>query len=1208
MGNFVHLHLHTDFSLLDGLGKIDAYMKRANEFGMGAVALTDHGALYGAINFYEAAHKAGVKPIVGCEMYVAPRGMKNKSGKADQENFHLILLAKDEIGYQNLIKLVSYAHTEGFYYKPRVDHDLLRKYSKGLVCLSACLAAEVPRALVAENYDEAKRVASLYRDIFGEENYFLELQDHPSIPEQRVVNDGIIHLAKDLSLPLVCTSDVHYLNREDMAIQDVLICVQTGKTLDDPKRLKMTSDTNYFRSPDEMAQLFAHAPEAVANTAHVAAMCELKIKTGTWVLPHYPVPKEQTTEEHLRQKVEEGLRKRRADGLLGIGIDGSLPPFHQPGATDIPPAYIARIDYELGIINQKGYPAYFLIVQDFANWARSQGIVITTRGSAAGSLVSYALGIVSVDPLVYQLPFERFLNPFRPSPPDIDMDFEDSRREEVIEYVTKKYGEDKVGQIITFGAMEAKAAIRDVGRVMGMTYGEVDRISKLIPATVPPTPIERALELVPELRKLRDSDAQVAKLIDTARRLEGVTRNASTHAAGVIITEHPLTNYAPVQKDIGGGNKNLIQFDMRNAETIGLMKMDFLGLANLSVLGRAMKILKEYRGLDIELDRLPLTDKKTYDLLATGETTGLFQVESGGMRKYLKELKATTILDIAAMIALYRPGPMPFIPLYIERKHDPAKVEFLHPSLEPILKDSFGVLVYQDDILFISIQIAGYDWEKADKLRKAVGKKDLVVLQAEEEKFVKGCQTHGGLTKQEAQKIWEWMLPFARYGFNKAHAAAYAQITYQTAYLKANYPAEYMAAFLSTAMGDSEKVVKGMVEVKRMGQSGVPITILPPSLNDSARDFSINVVTGEDGIERQGIRFGLAAVKNVGVAAIDAIITERAKQPNGRFPSLEVLCSAVDSKTVNKRLLESLVKAGALDEFGGRAELFDMIDNAMIAGQKSQEARSKGQFGLFGFDDPALAVVKPRVRDKSQVVEVPRKTILAWEKEVTGLYFSEHPLSLIEIGSDVLPLGDLTEEMEGRKVTIVAMISSLRKVITKRTQSMMGIAMLEDMTGTVELVAFPECYEKYNALLVEDAILKFVAKVEVRGEGIQLVCETAETFVQIERASEKFELPTLHVVLTRTGDDIEDFGRLNDLDDIVRIFYGDEPIILHVVAGGNNDIRQSFRVKGRGVTFCPELADALANKLGPASFRQELPQGVTEPVEDDDEYEAMTAD
>lgn len=1197
MSNFVHLHLHTDFSLLDGLGKIDAYMQRANEFGMQSVALTDHGALYGAINFYEAAKKAGIKPIIGTEAYVAPRGMRNKSGKADAENYHLVLLAKNEKGYQNLIRLVSLAHTEGFYYRPRIDHDTLREYADGLVCLSACLAAEVPRALVAENYEEARRIAMLYRDIFGEENYFLELQHHPTIPEQKVVNEGIVELGKELGLPLVCTADVHYLNREDMAIQDVLICVQTGKTLDDPKRLKMTSDSNFFRSPSEMAELFAHVPEAVSNTAQVAAMCELKIKTGTWILPHFPVPQEKTTEQHLREKVLEGLRKKMADGLLGIGIDGSLPPFHNPGSTELPPQYLERVDYELDIINKKGYPAYFLIVQDFANWARSRGIVITTRGSAAGSLVSYGLGIVSVDPLVYNLPFERFLNPFRPSPPDIDMDFEDSRREEVIQYVGRKYGEDKVAQIITFGAMEAKAAIRDVGRVMGMSYGDVDRISKLIPAM---TGLDRALETVPELRKLQENDPAIGKLIDTARRLEGVTRNAGTHAAGVIITEQPVMTYAPVQKDIGGGDKLLIQYDMRNAETIGLMKMDFLGLANLSVLGRAVKMLKEYRGLDIEPERLPLTDEKAYALLSSGETTGLFQVESGGMRKYLKDLKPSTILDIAAMIALYRPGPMPFIPLYIERKHDPSKVEYLDPSLEPILKDSFGVLVYQDDILFIAIQIAGYDWEKADKLRKAVGKKDLEVLKAEEEKFVKGCQSHGGLSKQVAQEIWEWMLPFARYGFNKSHAAAYAQITYQTAYLKANYPAEYMAAFLSTAMGDTDKVVKGVLEVKRMQVSGEPVAILPPSLNRSQRDFSIEPVVGEDGVERQGIRFGLAAVKNVGVAAIDAIIAARAQQPERRFASLADLCAAVDSKTLNKRLLESLIKAGALDEFGSRAGVFDLLDSAMTAGQQAQRARESGQASLFGlFDAPIAVAVAPKATAKKREEDLPRKTILAWEKEVTGLYFSEHPLSLVQIGDGVTPLGEITTEQEGKTVTVVAMIANVRRIITKKSTTM-GIIALEDMSGTVELVAFPECFERHSGIWVEDAIIQVRAKVELRHDAVQLICETAEHFVQIERADDLDLLPTLHLTLTPSGEHWRDIEQLNNVRETLRTFDGDEPVVLHVVDGLGV---RSFRADGWGVSYCPDLEKSIVALLGPAAIRQEVPEPVVEDV-----YEVLTAD
>ncbi len=1106
MSDFVHLHLHTDFSLLDGLGKIDAYMKRANEFGMGAVALTDHGALYGAINFYQAAEKAGVKPIIGVEAYIAPNGMRAKRGREDAENYHLVLLAKNEAGYRNLIKLTSLAHTEGFYYKPRIDRDLLRQHSEGLVCLSACLAAEVPRLLVAERYEEARATAIDYVRIFGEGNYFLELQHHPSIPEQAVVNRGVIELGKELGIPLVCTADVHYVNREDMAIQDVLICVQTGKTLDDPKRLKMTSDTNFFRSPAEMAELFKDVPEAVANTLEIARLCELQIPMGNWILPHYPVPAPQTPEQHLRELAEAGLKRRLAlsravaapaaldpaatAGDLAPSTVESLVPDPQPEPLAVlPPEYQERLDYELDIINQKGYPTYFLIVQDFANWSREQGIVITTRGSAAGSLVSYGLNITSVDPFVYALPFERFLNPFRPSPPDIDMDFEDSRREEVIEYVTRKYGEDRVAQIITFGTMEAKAAIRDVGRVMGLSYGEVDRVSKLIPMM---TGLDKALETVPELRKLQETDPQIAKLIETARRLEGVTRNAGTHAAGVIITEKPLTEYAPVQKDTGGGEKLLIQYDMRKAEDIGLMKMDFLGLANLSVLGRAVKILKEYRGLDLNPEALPLDDGPTYDLLGTGETTGLFQVESGGMRKYLRDLKPTTIFDVAAMIALYRPGPMDNIPVYIERKHDPSKVEYLDPTLEPILKDSFGVLVYQDDILFIALQIAGYDWGAADKLRKAVGKKDLAVLKAEEEKFVKGCQGHGGLSKQKAQELWDWMIPFARYGFGRAHAAAYAQITYQTAYLKANFPEEYMAAFLSVAMGDSDKVVKGVLEVKRMG-----IPILPPSLNRSRKDFSIEPVAGEDGVERRGIRFGLAAVKNVGGAAIDAILAKRAEQPGERFDSLDQLCSTVDSRLLNKRVLESLIKAGALDELGTRSQLLEGLEKALNAGQQAQRAREAGQISLFGAFGLPDALAAPAATRLPEVEELPRKTLLAWEKEMTGLYFSEHPLSLVATGSGVTLLGEITEDQVGQKATIVAMIGAVRRITTKKNTTM-GIITVEDMSGKLELVAFPECFEQHAGLWVEDAIIRAVVKIDSRHDEIQLVCESAEDFVPAE--------------------------------------------------------------------------------------------------------------
>lgn len=1177
MNQFVHLHLHTDFSLLDGLGKIDQYMRRANEVGMRALAITDHGALYGAINFYQAARQAGIKPIVGVETYVAPRGRRSKSDKVDAENYHLVLLAKNAVGYKNLIRLVSAAHLEGLYYKPRVDHELLREYSEGLVCLSACLAGEVARQLVATDYERARQTAREYLAIFGDGNYFLELQYHPSIPEQAVVNQGVIELGRELGIPLVCTADVHYVDREDAAIQDVLIAIQTGKTLDDPKRLKMSGDSNYFRTPDEMAELFASTPEAIANTAHIAEMCELEIKTGVWVLPHYPVPSLKTAGDYLRELAEAGLKQRLANNeavASGKVAPGVMPAGIEP-LEQLPDVYQQRLDIELEVIVAKGYPTYFLIVQDFANWSRAQGIAITTRGSAAGSLVSYALNITSVDPIVYRLPFERFLNLSRPSPPDIDMDFEDSRREEVIEYVTQRYGEDKVAQIITFGTMEAKGAVRDAARVMGLPYALSDRITKLIPNLAT---LSRALESVPELRNLHDNDPRIAKLLDTARRLEGVTRNASTHAAGVIFTEQAIVEYAPVQRDTRGGDKLLIQYDMRNAEAIGLMKMDFLGLANLSVLGRAVKLLREYRGIELVPEALPLDDVKTYELLATGETTGLFQVESGGMRKYLRDLRPTTIQDIAAMIALYRPGPMAMIPEYIARKHDPSRISYLDPALEPLLKESYGVLVYQDDILLIAIDLAGYDWEQADKFRKAVGKKDPVLLQEQREKFVRGCLEHGGLSAGVARQLWETMQPFASYGFNKAHAAAYAQITYQTAYLKANYPVEYMAAYLSVAMGDSDKVAKGVLEAKRMG-----IPILPPRVNESRASFSIEPVLGEDGVQRDGIRFGLAAVKNVGDGAIEALLVAREREAGQHFGSLERMCQAVGSRALNKRALESLIKAGALDDLGPRSALLDRVEVALRSGQQAQRAQEAGQFSLFGaLGEPTMAA--PTEADAAMET-VDRKTLLAWEKEVTGLYISEHPMSLLNAGDGVTLLADVSAEEAGTKVNVVVLIGAIRRVVTKKNTTM-AILTVEDLSGTREMVVFPECYGRYGAVWAEDAIIRATAKVELRNDELQLICESAETFEAVEapRCPPSGPLEAVQVVLAPTGDIRHDMDLLTQLDQLLAHFEGDLPLIFRVRTASGDRL---LRADGRGVNWCGDLEQGLASLLGAGSARIE---------------------
>lgn len=1170
MKDFVHLHLHTDFSLLDGLGKIDQYMRRAREVGMGSLAITDHGALYGAINFYQAARRAGVKPIVGVETYVAPRGRRSKSDRVDAENYHLVLLAKNEVGYKHLIRLVSLAHLEGLYYKPRVDRDLLREYAEGLICLSACLAGEVPRQLVAGNYEQARETARSYRDMFGEENYFLELQHHPSIPEQAIVNQGVIELAKELGLPLVCTADVHYVDREDAAIQDVLIAIQTGKTLDDPKRLKMTGDSNYFRSPAEMSELFAAVPEAVRNTGLIAARCELEIKTGVWVLPHYPVPPPKSAAEYLRELAEGGLKQRLANNMAvaaGKVSPGVMPTDVAPLET-LPEVYRDRLEVELNVIVAKGYPTYFLIVQDFANWSRARGIAITTRGSAAGSLVSYALNITSVDPILYRLPFERFLNLSRPSPPDIDMDFEDSRREEVIEYVTSRYGEDRVAQIITFGTMEAKGAVRDAARVMGLPYALSDRITKLIPNLAS---LSRALETVPELRTLRDTDARVAQLLDTARRLEGVTRNASTHAAGVIFTEKAIVEYAPVQRDSRRGGKLLIQYDMRNAEAIGLMKMDFLGLANLSVLGRAVTLLREYRGIELVPEALPLDDRKTYELLATGETTGLFQVESGGMRKYLRELRPTTIQDIAAMIALYRPGPMAMIPEYIARKHDNSRIAYLDPALEPLLKESYGVLVYQDDILLIAIDIAGYDWEQADKFRKAVGKKDPVLLQEQREKFVRGCVEHGGLSADIARQLWETMQPFASYGFNKAHAAAYAQITYQTAYLKANYPVEYMAAYLSVAMGDSDKVAKGVLDAKRMG-----IPILPPRVNSSRAGFSIAPVRDGDGQQRDGIRFGLAAVKNVGEGAIEALLAARERQPGQTFRSLDQLCQAVGTRLLNKRALESLTKAGALDDLGARSWLLGQLEDALRQGQRTQRAHEAGQFSLFGELSAPPPVVAEEVA--TQVETVPRKTLLAWEKEVTGLYISEHPLSLLQPGTGITLLSDVGADEEGARVTVVVLIASIRRVVTKKNTTM-AILTVEDLSGTREMVAFPECYSRHSDIWSEDAIIRATAKVEQRNDQVQLICEAAEPFVAVDAPTEPTagHREAVEVLLHPSGDVRQDLEQLSRLAELLSTFRGDLPLLFHVRTGTGERV---LRAKGHGVDWCPELEQALSAVLG----------------------------
>ncbi len=1173
---FVHLHVHSDYSLLDGMGKIKDYISLAKDYGMGALALTDHGAMYGAIEMYASARAAGIKPIIGCELYVAPRSRYDKEGKADAENAHLLVLAKDFEGYQNLMRLVSCANLEGYYYKPRIDHELLARHSRGLIVTSSCIGGEVPQLLLKGLDRKARELADKYRSIVGRENYFIELQDHP-FEEQQIANRKLVELARDLDIPLVATCDTHYPRREDAEIQDILLCVQMGKQVDDQNRMRMSSDTNYLRSPDEMERAFAELPDAVSNTARIAEMCDLEIPMGQWILPHYEVPEGETPVSHLRRLCEEGIRRRF--GTAGKEV-------------------MDRLEYELGVIEQKGYPTYMLIVQDFVNWAREQEIAVTSRGSAAGSLVSYLLNITSADPLEYGLPFERFLNPYRPSPPDIDMDFEDSRREEVIQYVTRKYGEDKVAQIITFGTMEARAAVRDVGRVLGVSYGDCDSVAKMIQ---PNTDLQTALDSVSSLKDLYNRDSQIRRLLDVARRLEGVTRHASTHAAGVIIAREPVQNYAPVQRE-ATGNKLLIQYDGRYSESVGLLKMDFLGLANLSVLGRAVKTIRQTTGREIVLDDIPLDDGKTYALLSSGETTGIFQLESPGMRRYIKELRPTHIRDVAAMISLYRPGPMEMIPTYIERKHDPSKVSYLVPQLESILKESHGVLVYQDDILLLSIQVAGYTWEEADKLRKAVGKKIKAELDAQRDKFVKGCQSHGGLSKQKANELWEWMEPFARYGFGKAHASAYSLVAYQTAYLKANYPSEYMSAFLTVATGNSEKVAAGIAECKRMG-----IDVLPPDLNRSSEGFTLEREAASPG-KPAPVRFGLSAVKNAGTAPIAAIVAARNKLPEKQFKSLDHLCRVVDSRLVNKRVLESLIKAGAADSFGTRSQLLAVLDEAMTVGQKAQKASGAGQMSLFvgstQREEYVPSVILPAVQD------APRDQQLAWEKEVLGIYISEHPLTAALSASrdeSLALLSDVTNEMVGKSLRVIGMLAGSKVLTTRKKQSML-VGKLEDLTGSIDLVAFPEAYEKYAWHLVDDAILEVSGKLDERNDSLQLICDSVQPYRTEEQVADGSEEeaqrePTesqvsqaesvpaerdeeksyeLRILLPAGPDPEEDIDRMQRLDRLLRRYPGSDPVTIQIPVGSRRIVIQPHSLD---VLLTASLEQELEKLLGGRFWR-----------------------
>ncbi len=1026
---FVHLHNHTQYSLLDGACRIDDILKTAIAMKMPAVAITDHGNMFGAIDFYQKAKKQKIKPIIGIETYVAPESRFKKTGVKGltESGFHLVLLAKNLTGYKNLILLSSAGYTEGFYHKPRIDKDLLREHGEGLIACSACLHGEVARNLLNQRFDEAERVAREYREIFGEENYYLEIQDHGQEDEQRVAK-LVIDLAKKLEIRLVATNDCHYMKQEHSRAHDALLCIQTGKLLTDTDRMRYNTDQIYFKSPEEMIALFGKTPEAIDNTLRIAEACDLELELYKNKVPRFPLPEGfQTLEEYLKAECYIGLKKRYGE---------------------ITEKLEERLNYELSVINRMGYAGYFLIVKDFIDYARSIGVRVGPgRGSAAGSIVSYCLEITSLDPIEYGLLFERFLNPERISMPDIDIDFADRGRDNVIEYVTSKYGRDNVVQIITFGSMAARAAVRDVGRVMSLPYGDVDVIAKLIPAEIDMT-LDKALGAEPELKKRYDEDDKIRELIEFSKVLEGLSRHASTHAAGVVIAPGPITDYAPLYKS----NKDEIttQYDMHGVEAIGLLKMDFLGLRTLTVIDDCLKLLAD-EGIKVDIDHIPLDDPKIYKLFTRGETIGIFQFESDGMREYLKKLKPTCLEDLTAMNALYRPGPLDakMIDTYIECKHGKKEIECAHPTLKEILKETYGVIVFQEQVLKIARELAGYTLGEADILRKAMGKKQADVMAEQKGKFVAGA-TAQKIDKKTAEKIFDQIETFGRYGFVKAHSACYAYVAYQTAYLKVHHPVEFMAALMTSEMGDTARILELRNECERMN-----ITVKPPDINRGLGYFSV---------EGDVILFALTGVKNVGQAAVESIVA--ARKDGGKFTDLFDFTGRVDLRAVNKRTIESLVMSGAMDSLGShRAELLAGVEAAIANGSTLQKEKDSGQSTLFGGPEQ-VTFAKPKLPKVEPWSEI---EILAHEKESLGYWISGHPLDPYRDIYDCfvdLKLSDLESVNDGKKVAAAGVLTKV-KIQASRAGKSFGVLSLEDFTGTGEVIIFSDVLEKRRLLIKE---------------------------------------------------------------------------------------------------------------------------------------------
>lgn len=1044
--DFTHLHVHSHYSLLDGLSKIDELLDTAKQMGMSSIALTDHGVMYGVVEFYQKAKEKGIHPIIGCEAYLASKDMHKKQPDVNNQTCHLTLLVKNQEGYENLVYLNTKAHLEGFYYKPRIDKSFLKKYAKGIIGLSGCLTGEIPKAIISENsgfgstssenlkIDVSEKLALEYQKIFGKGNFYLELQHHPGIPQQKIVNQALIKIANKHDIPLVATNDVHYTNPEDSEAQDVLTCISSGKVVSDQNRLNMRADDFSLRSPKQMQEAFKDTPEAIENTKKIAEKCNFDFELHKLKLPYFEVPAGETPYSYLKKMCEKGIKERFGENP---GQESGL------SLSEIK----ERLNHELDIIKRTGFSSYFLIVQDFVNWAKSQNIVVGPgRGSAAGSLVAYLLNITDIQPIKYNLLFGRFLNPERNEMPDIDLDFADDRREEVINYVSNKYGSDRVAQIITFGTMAARAAVRDVGRVLGYSYNFCDQIAKLIPFGFT---LKEALEQSVELNNRYDSEGDVRRLIDMSMKLEGVARHASTHAAGVVITKDRIDKLVPLQYPSQSESTIVTQYEMHAIEDLGLLKMDFLGLRTLTVIQNTLSQVQANTGKEIKPSDIPLDDEKTFQLFRKGNTTGVFQFESSGFKKYLKELVPTKFEDLIAMVALYRPGPMQFIPEFVARKHGEREIEYLHPKLEPILKNTYGICIYQEQLMQIAQDLAGFSLSEADVLRKAVGKKIKELLDEQKEKLIKGM-VQKGIKKEVAEQIWKTVEPFARYGFNRAHSTSYATVGYWTAYLKAHYPVEFMVALMTSEQANIEKIAFLVEECRQMN-----LEVLPPTVNQSDKNFTKGGKTT--------IHFGLNATKNVGHNIVESIVEER--KANGKFKNITDFIERVHSKDLNKKSLESLIKAGALDEFGERNQLLASLEEMLNLSKNTQKAKQSGQISLFNSSQ-----MKSSFKLK-EVEPAGKKEYLGWEKELLGLYISEHPIHEYK---DKLPptvnyCCHLSQKRDGAPVQIAGIVNKVKKVNTRNGHNMLFVE-IEDITDKVEAIVFPNILERTSEAWQEDQV------------------------------------------------------------------------------------------------------------------------------------------